>query len=96
MLGRMAKEKMMNNRIEEEEPWSIHLVILYKLKCDLCPGVTFGAVTQGATGTSIEKNWIGLTAGENFKLKNICCQQYRNDPWIRNIATETNHNHCVL
>ena len=33
-------------------------------------------------------NWVN---GENVQLKNIRCRQYRNDPLIRNIATETNH-----
>ena len=57
---------------------------LNKPKCDLCPGVTFRSIIQGAT--SIDTHRIGFTAGENFKLKNIRCRPCRNDPRIKNIA----------
>ena len=95
MSDRIAKEKRVRWRLSltiesrRMNLGSLSLTIVSEFKCDLCRGVTFRSIIQVAT--SIEQHWIGLTAGENFKLKSMRCRPCISDPRIRNIAIKTNH-----
>ena len=62
--------------------------LLYSLLVHCAKQLVQGCNSWFSVLTSIEQHWLGLTAGKNFKLKNIRYRPRGNDPRIRNIVTE--------